>query len=997
LYILTVSRGPDQGKKIELSEGQSCTIGSDPGSSLALSDPKVLEHHCSLEVREGQILLVNHTASAGTFVGEKRVNRARIQPTVTFRVGDTHLTLEIKVRRRNTDPNDPMLGKILGGYKVIEVVGRGGMGTVYKATQLSLHRDVALKVLRPRLARDEAFVELFINEARSAAQLVHPNVVQVFDAGKEGDSPYFSMEFMGHGSVEEKLEREGKIPWEEAILMILEAAHGLEFAEGKEVVHRDIKPDNLMLNEDGQVKIADLGLAKRGASAKEEGITGTPHFIPPEQALGKEVDTRADIYSLGATFFRMITDKTLFTGKTAKEIVLKHIKEAPPAASSAEPSIPDELDLVIAKMLAKDPGQRYQTVRELISALEEVCAQFGIKGSIIRRGVGKRVMIPVVALLLAAVAVVIFLLSQDPERIIEVDEKSKEAARRSEAARKLEETRKKEALLRERETNAKSDLLQLNNADLALQARVRLSAVFVNLLLAESRKGEWLALARRYEEFGKSKDARDFGLAEEAQKRAETIRKDLKRYEASADDQRKQIAVMVERATKIAREMNLLVKEAQSERRFEDAWNRCQILAAKKTAPGDPFHEIVTWVWKSPVDETLTPMGAMESEEIADVVNKAREQFESEGRLIPTLAERNWKTVQRTIAPALKEEATEEQLELALGHLDEVTTRFPSSGRHQREIRDCVKEAARIQKTLQARLDRIRTTRLADDRALIRSKLRRMRSLDPDVIPNTVMVLAISPAIDEWSKLIQENGQVQTQTYRRFVSERIQMLRWIDYLFARFHDDLKAHLIAKGDGPLLNVDIELPDPESREGEVATKLTGPESGDIYRIWFAKKIQGQKEVKLGTLPMDWVFHRILCREGKPRWKEVPPVLEFALGCYCFETMQPREAIVHFGALVDHPRYGQAARNLLVRAKQEWAALEEYQDILRQWRELGKQGTSAAVGELIKRLQSFHLRHEGTLFYLDVMPRNTKMRKDFFDHKNVPDIPKAPPRPE
>ncbi|HEX5137402.1 MAG TPA: protein kinase, partial [Planctomycetota bacterium] len=412
LFVLVVTRGPDQGKKLPLEPGRTYTIGCNQDASLVLTDPLVLKGHCSLEVSDAGIVLKNHTATAGTFVGDQKVSQAALKANSTFRVGATVLGIAAAPapapKATPPAPPDPLVGRIIGGYKLNELVGVGGMGKVYRATQLSLHREVAFKILRDHHTKDKGFRDLFINEARAAAQLIHPNVVQVYDAGTEGDLVYFSMEFLGKGSIEEILEREKRIPWEQAILQVLEAAHGLAYAESKGIVHRDIKPDNLMLNEDGRVKIADLGLAKRGEGNDDAGVIGTPHFIPPEQALGKEVDHRADIYSLGATFFRMITGTTLFTGKTAKEIVLKHIKEPPPAASSVDETVPDDLDLVLAKMLAKDPNQRYQSATDVIAALEEVCAHHGIKGAIIKKGVGKRVLIPLVLLLLVAAGAVYY-------------------------------------------------------------------------------------------------------------------------------------------------------------------------------------------------------------------------------------------------------------------------------------------------------------------------------------------------------------------------------------------------------------------------------------------------------------------------------------------------------------------------------------------------------------------------------------------------------------
>ncbi|MHC4137545.1 MAG: protein kinase domain-containing protein, partial [Planctomycetota bacterium] len=481
MFALKVTEGPDKGRQIQLQTGKTYVIGCDEESHLVLSDPMVLKGHCSLEAGDTVCILRNQTASAGTYVGDKKISQAKLGNNSSFRVGDTMLTLfgvSVPKRRVPRGPRrpDPLLGKILGGYKLNEVVGEGGMGKVYRATQLSLHRDVALKVLRDELAKDETFRELFILEARAAAQLIHPNVVQVFDAGTEGDVVFFSMEFIGQGSVEEVLARESTIPWEQAILMVLEAAHGLEFAEGRQIVHRDIKPDNLMINDDGQVKIADLGLAKRGEGAKKKGIIGTPHFIPPEQALGKEVDHRADIYGLGATFFRMITGRTLFSGETAKEIVLRHIKEPPPAASSYDDSVPDELDGVISRMLAKDPDRRHQTARELIQDLETVCAHHGIKGAIIKRGVGKRVLIPLILLLITAGYAVYHFAMKKPVEIEREETRLAREKAEAEAKRAVEEQRKAEKS--ERRNKAEARAGRHTNNDLQLRIRIPIGSVY---------------------------------------------------------------------------------------------------------------------------------------------------------------------------------------------------------------------------------------------------------------------------------------------------------------------------------------------------------------------------------------------------------------------------------------------------------------------------------------------------------------------------------------
>ncbi|MHC4342297.1 MAG: protein kinase domain-containing protein [Planctomycetota bacterium] len=1005
MYILTVTRGPDQGKRFRLTDGRIYKLGSGSDASFPLTDPKILDPHCSIQVGGGQVILVNHTASAGTFIGDKKLAKARLQPNMSFRIGDTVLTLSPEpaqkgqpaakpqpARQAAAEP-DPMVGKILGGYKVNEVVGRGGMGTVYKSTQLSLHREVALKVLRPRLARDKAFVDLFINEARSAAQLVHPNVVQVYDAGREGDSPYFSMEFMGEGSVEELLESDGKIPWEQAILMVLESAHGLAFAEGKGIVHRDIKPDNLMLNEDGQVKIADLGLAKRGQSAKEEGITGTPHFIPPEQALGKDVDTRADIYSLGATFFRMITGKTLYTGKTAKEIVLKHIKEAPPAASSHEPDIPDELDLVIAKMLAKDPDQRYQTAPDLISALEEVCAHYGIKGAIIKRGVGKRVLIPILALLLVALAVVTYLIAK-PKDVIQLEDlKSREAARLAEAARRREADKRREADRQRSKADAQNAFDKLKIADLTLKGKVELSNVYTSEDPKErsQREKQWIGMAEKFEDFSKTEDATAFGHAGAAMKRAEIIRSDLDRYKKSAKDQREKIDLKINEAKKIDEEQQLLIGEWQSERRYEDAYNLCGILAREETAPGDPFHPIVSWIWVSPVDESLT-MAATANPDIKAVITNARKAFAKQQNRIPTLAKRDWDKVKKNL-PNLDAEPPDAEIEKAIAALKEVETKFASvAGRPVREIRVFIHEAKRRREAYETALAKGRLEDLNDDRTLVRNTRRKSRSLDPDVIPNLVMNLEIAQAIDWWSK---HKDQLKTEKYKRFVDERIEMLRWIDYLFARFQKDLKDSLANKSAAPLATLDLDMLDPDVPSKPVETNFTRP-NGDVYEIAFAKKIKGNRTWKLGRMPMDWVYHNVLCHQSKPRWKEIPAAVRFALGAFCNETMLCKEAVQHFEELTGDERYGEAARSLIQRAKREMAACKAYEALLAETQEAANRRSSAYVVEIRAKLRSFHKEHEGTLFYLDVMHRNDEVRKDFFDEKTVPTTPEAPQRP-
>ena len=214
------------------------------------------------------------------------------------------------------------------------------MGTVYRATQNSLHRTVALKVLSPQLAHDPEFVELFLKEARAAAQLHHPNVVTIFDVGSAGNTHYFSMEVFDGGSVEQWLRREKRLPVDRALTMTRDAAKALEFAESKHILHRDVKPDDLMVTAQGVVKLADLGIAARRGE-ETTGRFGTPHFVAPECIKGASADHRSDLYSLGATLFRMLTGRTPFQGANVGEILDAVQRTEAPRLREIDPNIPE--------------------------------------------------------------------------------------------------------------------------------------------------------------------------------------------------------------------------------------------------------------------------------------------------------------------------------------------------------------------------------------------------------------------------------------------------------------------------------------------------------------------------------------------------------------------------------------------------------------------------------------------------------------------------------
>ncbi len=371
-----VERGPLRGQEVHLEEGRVYVFGRDPKCVLSFPDQLTSRQHFTMRASKGRYYLRDLNSSNGTYVNGEPVRR-----TVELKLGDqieageTLLSLLSDDERRT---EGGLIGQVIAGYEVLERVGRGGMGTVYRARQLSLDRIVAFKVLSPSLAWDEEFIERFMDEARASARLVHPNIVRALDVGKAEGIYYFVMEYMPGGSVEDQIEREGRIAPDRAVGILIDVARGLFYAEEQGVVHRDIKPENLMFDEEGTVKIVDLGIAGqvRGRRGFEqtEGVFGSPHYIAPEQAAGERIDHRADIYGLGASAYRMLSGRTLFTGASQAEIMAKHVNEEPEPLWKVAPWVPRRLCEIVMRMVAKDPDERYQSAREVIAALEELSA-----------------------------------------------------------------------------------------------------------------------------------------------------------------------------------------------------------------------------------------------------------------------------------------------------------------------------------------------------------------------------------------------------------------------------------------------------------------------------------------------------------------------------------------------------------------------------------------------------------------------------------------------
>jgi serine/threonine protein kinase len=267
----------------------------------------------------------------------------------------------------------------ISGYDILEKIGEGGLGTVYKARQVSMGRVVALKVLHLQWVEDEEFRKRFLLEARIVGQLSHSNLIQVFDVGKERGYYYFSMEFVDGETVDGILEREGPLSTDRAIDITIQILRAIQYISKKELVHRDIKPGNILMTTGGVAKLGDFGFVKsQSALEKELGmegmVLGTPDYISPEQAMGDpNLDWRSDIYSLGATLYHMVTGSLPYDGSSSA-IMEKHIRARIPDPREINPAVPDALCQIIEKMMAKKPEDRYQDFHDLFEDLDLVKA-----------------------------------------------------------------------------------------------------------------------------------------------------------------------------------------------------------------------------------------------------------------------------------------------------------------------------------------------------------------------------------------------------------------------------------------------------------------------------------------------------------------------------------------------------------------------------------------------------------------------------------------------
>ena len=281
----------------------------------------------------------------------------------------------------HSQTNGDLSGRLLGDYRLLRRLGRGGMADVYLAEQLSLRRQIALKVLKSDLAHDDNYVKRFHQEAQAAASLVHANIVQIHEVGRIEEVHFIAQEYVPGMNLKEWLTRRGLPDLKMSMLIFRQVAAALQRAAEQGIVHRDIKPENVMLTQSGEVKVADFGLARvmgdgPGMNVTQAGVTmGTPLYMSPEQVEGKPLDPRSDIYSLGVTCYHMLAGDPPFKGETALAIAVQHVNVQPERLEKLRPDLPAGLCRIVHKMLAKSPDDRYATPRDLLKDLRALQAE----------------------------------------------------------------------------------------------------------------------------------------------------------------------------------------------------------------------------------------------------------------------------------------------------------------------------------------------------------------------------------------------------------------------------------------------------------------------------------------------------------------------------------------------------------------------------------------------------------------------------------------------
>src|SRR5690349_6629213 len=279
-----------------------------------------------------------------------------------------------------------MVGEVLADrYELEELVGTGGMSSVFRAHDRLLDRKVALKILHQQYSGDGEYVERFRREARAVASLSHPNIVTVIDRGDHEGRQFIVFEYIHGENLKRLIQRRGPAPVATALELTIQIAHGLSFAHQQGLVHRDVKPQNVLLNGDGQAKVTDFGIARsldvQHGMTQTGTVLGTSDYIAPEQAQGQRVDEHTDIYSLGVVLYELLTSEVPYPGENFVAVAMRHINEPPPSIRDKRPDVSPRLEAAVQRAMAKDPADRFQTMADFCRELEANLGELSSAGT----------------------------------------------------------------------------------------------------------------------------------------------------------------------------------------------------------------------------------------------------------------------------------------------------------------------------------------------------------------------------------------------------------------------------------------------------------------------------------------------------------------------------------------------------------------------------------------------------------------------------------------
>jgi len=417
---IKVTAGPDRGRELEFPSDRKIVIGREPRNDLQLTDSEVSRVHCEIAHENDGFWITDLKSRNGVKIAGRRVDRAKLGDSTTFEVGLTQIEFEailerpgvdedrfhkpsVGVRKRPPRPageeaeeeattsaperGDPFAGRKIGDFKLVAPLGGGDSTYVYKAIQFSKNRLVAIKILPPEMAINKSVMKRFVRGAKSGSQLRHPNIVRILGGGLSDGLYYVWMEYVDGQSLRTlmRLAKSGRVALRSALDIVSQIGEALMLAHEKRIVHRNVKPGNILVGKDGIVKLADLGLAKtmedEGASdITDPGtILGTLNYMSPEQIQDAGVvDHRSDIYSLGATLYAMLTGVEPFAAPTTLDTIIRIQKEPVEPPQKHDPKLPEQVCSIIMRAMAKLPEDRYQTPQGMIEdvkALREALAE----------------------------------------------------------------------------------------------------------------------------------------------------------------------------------------------------------------------------------------------------------------------------------------------------------------------------------------------------------------------------------------------------------------------------------------------------------------------------------------------------------------------------------------------------------------------------------------------------------------------------------------------